>query len=185
MMEELKELIEKSMREHDIPYQRKQSLIWGVSTAVGFLVTQALFLMALNDKLSGFEIIPFWFALIAITIFVSRKLAGLPEVKSYFSKLYSNFWMAGFFSIAMVVFIALLIHPRYTGAFVAPVVGLMICIAGMMFKVRYTTVMGFLYSASGIAMIYLWQYQFLIFAVMQFMTLALPNLSAFKTYYKS
>ncbi len=180
MMEELRELIEKSMREHDLPYQRKQSLIWGISTSAGFFVTQILFLMALNDRLSGFEIIPFWFVLIAVTVYASRKLAGLPEVKSYFSKLYSKFWVAGFFAIAMVIFIAFLAFPRYTGAFVAPVVGLLISIAGVMFKVRYTTIMGFLYSASGIAMFYLWQYQFLIFAVMQFLTLALPNLSAFK-----
>ena len=185
MMEKLRELIERSMREHDLPYQKKQSLIWGISTSLGFLVTQMLFLMALNGRLSGLEIIPFWFVLIAITAYVSGKLAGLPEVESYFSKLYSNFWKAGFFGIAMVVLIAFLANARYTGAFVAPVVGLMICIAGMMFRVRYTTVMGFLYSASGIAMFYIWQYQFLIFAVMQFMTLALPNLSAFKTDHKS
>jgi len=89
------------------------------------------------------------------------------------------------FAMAVVILIALLIQPRYTGAFVAPVVGLMISIAGIMFRVRYTTVMGFLYSASGIAMFYIWQYQFLIFAVMQFMTLALPNLSAFKEDLKS
>ncbi len=185
MLEELRELIEKSMREHDLPYQRRQSLIWGTSTSVGFIITQMLFLMALNDRLSGFEILPFWFVLVAVTVYISRRLAGLPEVESYFSKLYSNFWIAGFFAIAMVAFIALLVQPRYTGAFVAPVAGLMISIAGMMFRVRYTTLMGFLYSASGIPMFYLWQYQFLIFAVMQFMTLALPNLSAFKTHGKS
>jgi len=181
MIGELRELIEKSMREHDLPYQRKQSLIWGISTSLGFLVTQVLFLIALNGSLSGFEIIPFWFVLIAITMFVSRKLTGLPEVKSYFSKLYSNFWKAGFFAMAVVILIALLIQPRYTGAFVAPVVGLMISIAGIMFRVRYTIYMGAIYSISGIAMIYIWQYQFLVFALMQFLTLALPNISAFKT----
>ncbi len=181
MMEELKELIERSMREHDLPYQRKQSLIWGISTSIGFLVTQILFLMALDGRLSGFEIIPFWLALVALTVYISRKLAGLPEVKSYFSKLYSDFWTAGFLAIAVVILIALLVYPRYTGAFVAPVVGLMISIAGIMFRVRYTIFMGFIYSISGIAMVYIWQYQFLIFAVMQFVTLAFPNIPAFKT----
>ena len=184
MIEELRELIEKSMREHDLPYQRKQSLIWGFSTTIGFLVTQSLFLMALKDILSGFEIIPLWGILIGITVYLSRRLAGLPEVRSYFSKLYSDFWMAGFFAIAVLILISLLTHPRYTGAFVAPVVGLLVAIAGMMFRTRYSIFMGFLYSASGIAMFYLWQYQFLIFAVIQFSTLALPDISALKTNWK-
>ncbi len=180
-LKELKELIEKSMREHDLPYQRKQSLIWGVATAIGFLITQILFFMALDDKLSGFEILPFWIILLLITTYISKRIAGLPEVRSYFSKLYSDFWKVGFFVIVICIFLGLLIYPRYTGAFVAPIVGLMISIAGIMFKVRYTILMGLIYSSSSVAMAIFWQYQFLIFAVMQFITLALPNISVFKT----
>ncbi len=181
MLGELRELIERSMREHDLPYQRKQSLVWGVATSIGFLMTQILFLMALNGRLSGFEIIPLWLVVILVTVYISRKFVGLPDVRSYFTSLYSDFWKAGFFAMAVVIFIALLVQPRYTGAFVAPVVGLMILIAGIMFRVRYTIYMGAIYSISGIAMIYIWQYQFLVFALMQFITLALPNISAFRT----
>jgi len=180
MMEELKELIKKSMREYDIPYHRKHSLIWGISTSAGFLVTQILFLKAFNGGLSGFEIIPFWFVLIALTMYVSRKIAGLPEVESYFSKLYSDFWKAGFFAIAVITVVSMLTSTKYTGAFIAPLVGTLISIAGIMFRARYTILMGVIYSFSSIAMVYFWQYQFLVFALMQFMTLALPNISAFK-----
>jgi len=179
MIDELKEIVERSMREHDLPYERKQSLIWGISTTIGFLITQLLFLMALDNMLNGLEIFPFWFALIGITAYISRKVAGLPEVKSYFSKLYSDFWKAGFFAIAVISFLSLLLNSKYTGAFIAPLVGTMICISGIMFKVRYTVLMGIIYSASAIVMLYFWQYQFLVFAIMQFMTLAAPNISAF------
>ena len=185
MLDELKELIERSMREHDLPYQRRQSLVWGTSTALGFLATQFLFLMALDDEISGYEIIPLWLILIAITAYISGRFGRLPEVKSYFSKLYSDFWKVGFFAIAVVILVSMLTNPRYTGAYVAPLVGTLICIAGVMFKARYTILMGVIYSASSIAMVYFWQYQFLIFAVMQFMTLAVPNISAFKENQKS
>ena len=177
-IEELRELVERSMREHDIPYYRKQALIWGTATAAGFLVTQWLYNHALAGRIRGYEILIFWLFLVAATYGASRKAASLPEVESYFSKLYSDFWKAAYYTIAVAVAVAFLVEPRYTGAIIALIVGLMVAIAGIMFKSSYSIAAGVAYSTASVAMVYFWQYQFLLFALLQGVTLVFPNLSA-------
>lgn len=177
-IEELRELIERSMREHDIPYYRKRALIWGTATAAGFLVTQWLYNLALAGRIRGHEILLFWLVLVAATYGASRKIVSLPEVESHFSKLYSDFWKAAYYTIAVAVVVALLVEPRYTGAIIALIVGLMVAVAGIMFKSWYSIAAGMAYSTASIAMVYFWQYQFLLFALLQGVTLVFPNLFA-------
>ncbi len=175
-IEELREMIERGLREHDIPRYRRQALIWGTATAAGFVVTQWLYSMALSGKIGGYEILPFWVGVVALAYVVSRMTAGLPEVESYFSKLYSSFWKVGYYTILVAFAVAYLTEPRYTGAIIALIVGLLVAIAGIMFKSRFSLAAGAAYSAASIPMVFYWQYQFLLFAVMQFVTLVAPNL---------
>jgi len=175
-LEELREMIERSMREHDIPYQRRQALIWGTATAAGFLVTQWLYNLAMAGRITGYEILVFWLFLVTATHLISRRLLGLPEVESYFSRLYKEFWKLAFYTIIVAIAVGMLTQPRYTGAIIALIVGLMIALAGSMFRSRYTLLAGLFYSSASIAMVFLWQYQFVLFALLQFATLIIPNI---------
>ena len=164
---ELKRLILKSLRDSDLPYIRKVYRIWGITTAIGFIFTHFLSKAALagNHK-AGLYIWVLWGFVTGISLIIQRRLYPRPDVTSYFSRIYGRFWLLGILAIALSWSPGLMgfYPPRFIGAIIAVIVGLVIGIGGVLFRNNINLISGIIYMCMSWPIAYVWRNQFLIFA---------------------
>lgn len=164
---ELKELILKSLRDSDLPYMRRVQRIWGITTAIGFIVTHFLFKAALaGHHQAGPSIWGVWAIIFAISLILQRLLYPRPAVTSYFSRIYLRFWFLAFLAIAISWGLGLMgFYPhRFIGALIAIIVGLEIGTAGILFRGNVQLISGIIYMCMSWPIASFWRDQFLIFA---------------------
>ncbi len=176
---ELKELILKSLRDSDLPYTRKVGRIWGITTAIGYIFTHFLFQAALagNHK-AGPYIWVVWGFVTGISLILQRRLYPRPDVRSYFSHIYFRFWFLGFLAIALTWSPGFMgfYPPRFIGAIIAVIVGLVIGIGGVLFRNNIMLISGIIYMCMSWPIGYFWRDQFLIFAGMMILVLVIGPL---------
>ena len=161
---EILELIEESYKSEDIDYKNRAYFI------SYFLSSLIFILIHLSIKYWNLNILFITSLLVIIGgILIIRQKTLFKKTKCYFDKIFGEIVKYGMVVVIILSIISLYTYPRITGASIASVFGFLLIIDGILFKSKKRKILGMFMIISSIPMFIFHEYQFLIFAFVQFL----------------
>jgi hypothetical protein len=159
---EIIELIEEGYTLEDKKYKNR------VYFTTYFLSSLIFILIQLYVSYWNFDIVFIALMLLIIGgILIIRQRHLYRRTKSYFDKIFEKIVEYGVAAIIVSSVIALYTYPRIFGVFIAQIFGLLLAIDGVLFKSKKREILGALTIFSSVLMFIFYEYQFLIFAMLQ------------------
>jgi hypothetical protein len=161
---EILELVEESYKLEDVDYKNK---VYFISH---FLSSLIFVLIHISIKYWSFNIL-FIISLLLIIggILIVRQQKLYKKTKCYFDKIFERIVICGMIAVIILSFITLYTYPKISGVSIAIIFGLLLNIDGILFKSKKREILGLLMILSSIPMFIFHEYQFLIFAFVQFL----------------
>ncbi|ACX73271.1 conserved hypothetical protein [Methanocaldococcus vulcanius M7] len=161
---EILELVEESYKSEDGDYKNKAYFV------SYFLSSLIFILMYISMKVWNFNIL-FVVSLLLVVgiILVVRQRKLYKKTKCYFDKIFEEIVKYGIIAVILSSIITLYTYPRILGVSIAGIFGFLLIIDGILFKSKKRKILGLLMMISSIPMFIFNEYQFLIFALVQFL----------------
>jgi len=161
---EILELVEESYKSEDRDYKNKAYF-------VSYFLSSLIFvLMHISMKVWNFNIL-FVISLLLVVgaILVVRQRKLYKKTKCYFDKIFEEIVKYGIIAVILSSIITIYTYPRILGVSIAGIFGFLLVIDGILFKSKKRKILGLLMMISSIPMFIFNEYQFLIFAFVQFL----------------
>jgi hypothetical protein len=162
-VKEILELIEEGYTSEDKEYKNK---VYFISYFLSSLIFVLIHLFVSYWSFNILFIVSMLLIVGAILILRHRLL--YKKTKCYFDKIFEKIVGYGVIIVIVSSIITLYTHPRIFGTIVAQILGFLLVIDGVLFKSKKREILGVFMIFSSILMFVFHQYQFLIFALIQF-----------------
>ncbi|XRO74991.1 hypothetical protein ACO3TA_06325 [Methanocaldococcus sp. 28A] len=161
---EILELVERSYSSEDVKYKNK---VYFISYFLSGLI---FILIHISIKFWSFNILFIISLLIIIGgILIIRQKNLFKKTHCYFEKIFEEIVFYGIITIVILSSITLYTYPNIVGIEIAVFFGFLLIIDGILFKSKKRKILGSLMIFSSIPMFIFNVYQFLIFAMVQFL----------------
>ncbi|AAB98433.1 hypothetical protein MJ_0433 [Methanocaldococcus jannaschii DSM 2661] len=161
---EILELVEESYKSEDGDYKNK---VYFISY---FLSSLIFVLIHISIKYWNFNILFIVSLLLIIgSILIVRQQKLYKKTRCYFDKIFEKIVKYGMIAVVLSSVITLYTYPRISGVAIAGIFGFLLVIDGILFKSKKRKFLGLLMMFSSIPMFIFHEYQFLIFAFVQFL----------------
>jgi hypothetical protein len=163
-VKEILELVERSYNSEDVAYKNK---VYFISYFLSSLVFVLVHIAINYESINVFFVVSLLTIIGCILIIRQEKI--YKKSKCYFDKIFEKIVVYGMLAVITSSIISLNVYPKIMGVVVAIIFGFLLSIDGVLFKSKKRQVLGTLMMFSSIPMIVFYNYQFLIFAFVQFL----------------